>query len=229
MPWVTLVCVPFVAGSARADELITNGGFETGTLAGWSVFDQAGGFGSWFARNLPSGPLSGLPTVGPSSGMWYALTYQQGAGTLALIQTITVPAGVPVTFSFDMFVNNWAGPTFCGTLDYTAGPRECGRVDLLAADANPFDIGAGVIRNFYLGSDPGGNPHPYIHYSFDITPQVGAGGTFKIRFAEVDNQFFFNMGVDNVSVETVPEPASILLLGSGLAVLAGFKKRKPVK
>jgi hypothetical protein len=66
----------------------------------------------------------------------------------------------------------------------------------LTSGATPFDTGAGVLENLYIGADAGGNPHPYTHYVFDITSLVG-GGTFQIRFAEVDNQLFFNLGVSS--------------------------------
>ncbi|HXG25088.1 MAG TPA: PEP-CTERM sorting domain-containing protein [Chthonomonadales bacterium] len=74
------------------------------------------------------------------------------------------------------------------------------------------------------------NPNPYTSYLFDITGLVGGGGTFKLRFAEVDNQFFFNQGVDNVSIfvhGVVPEPGSLALLGAGIgSLLYVFRRRR---
>ena len=83
-----------------------------------------------------------------------------------------------------------------------------------------------MLGNFYLGADAGSNPNPWTSYSFDLTSLAGAGGTYQIRFAEVDNQGFFNMGVDNVSINVaaVPEPGTYALMLAGLAGV-GFVAR----
>ncbi len=216
------LCFLFASSPVGAIELITNGDFETGTFAGWTVTDLPGGSGSWFIDDADGlTPFAGLPTVGPAGGLFYAVTDQGGPGTHVLEQFFIVPApAASVILSFDMFVNDSdSGPIVNPAgLDHNAGGNQHARVDILSPFAPPFDTGAGVLANYYLGVDPQiGNPNPYTSYSFDITGLVGGGGLFKIRFAEVDNQLFLNQGVDNVSIDftRVPEPASI-----GLALLA---------
>jgi PEP-CTERM motif-containing protein len=132
-----------------------------------------------------------------------------------------------VLLAFDMFVNDYdAGPIVNSAgLTYTAGPNQHARVDLLSSGAGPFDTGGGVLANYFLGVDAGTDPNPFTHYSFDISSVVGGGGTFQLRFAEVDNQLFLNMGVDNISIQatTVPEPATLVLVATSLGSL-GFRR-----
>ena len=92
-------------------------------------------------------------------------------------------------------------------LNVDSAPNQHVQVDLLTAGADPF--GATVISNLYNGEieNPVGNDPPsWMSFFFDITRLAAPGGTYQLRFSEVDNQFVLNMGVDNVVVNAaVPE------------------------
>jgi len=216
--------------AASAVPLLQNGGFEAG-LANWTVTDLADGSGSWFASSDTATPLSPNATVGPASGLAYGVSDQTGPGTHALTQAFTVASNASlVMLTFDMFVNSYADfIANGGVLDHRGDPAQFARVDLLAAGADPFDTGAGVLHNFYLGVDAVGSVNAYTPYSFDITALVSAGGTYQLRFAETDNQTFLNMGVDNVGVDAqfaVPEPGSLALVALGMAGLPLARRRR---
>jgi hypothetical protein len=223
--------------ASAAIELLANGDFSAG-LAGWTVFDQPGGDGTWDPSivGTPT-PMTGFPTsalgvVGATPAGGYAVTDQGGPGAHALEQSFFVPGvASSVILTFDMFVNDQSGlgPIVNPAgLDYTASPNQHGRVDILSAGSLPLDTGMDVLANLYTGVDAGAIPNPFTRYTIDITGIVGAGGLFDLRFAEVDNQLFFHMGVDNVSilftprdgVDEVPEPMT-LAVWSTLATLGG--------
>jgi hypothetical protein len=218
---------------ASAQQLILNGDFETG-LAGWTVTDQAGGSGTWTAGDASGiGPLSASATVGPHGGLSYALSDQGGPGAHALTQSFVVPpSATGVSLSFSMFVSDWSatgGVINPIGLDSTGPANQHARVDLLTGTASPFSTApADVVINFYLGVDAGTPPRPYKDYAFDLTGIVTAGGTYQIRFAEVDNQLFLNMGVDDVSIAAVAEPAGEALAAAlaltGLAGIVGWRR-----
>jgi len=244
----TLLFLGVAVVPSSAVELLTNGNFETGNFTGWTVANL--GAGDFFidtpGTNTP--PVNGIEfATAPNSlgGNWYAVSTSDLPGTHALIQDFTVPALGPldvVTLSFQMFVNDQSGlgPIVDPTgLDHTTGgllipnDNQHARVDLLKGGAGDFSTAAAdVLMNFYLGVDnPGGStPNPYLSYSFNITPLVSGGGTFRLRFAEVDNLSALNVGVDNVSVQltqtVIPEPSTLALLLVGAAVGAGLVKAK---
>jgi len=221
--------------SARAIELISNGNFETGNFSGWTIPAFPGGFtnsGNWFVDTPgTTTPLSGNFTAGNGlGGSFYAVTDQTWASTHVLSQKFTVPGPASsVILSFQMFANDYDGGPIVDPigLDHTGPANQHARVDILSAAAPAFGTGAGVLANYFLGVDSGTDPNPYKTYTFNITALVGSGGTYTLRFAQTDNQNYFNLGVDNVSINftAVPEPSGLSLLLSGLVLIVSRKAR----
>jgi hypothetical protein len=245
---VMVLWLSFGPGRGRAGgvDLITNGDFEAGSLAGWTVDNQlsatdyAGGtdaLGNFFLQGnsgmLPvSGPLTGGAALLPYSGNFYALSDSTAPGAHVLLQAFTVPTDAQkVTLTFAMYTYDWYGNGATGTtLDYTSIPNQHVRVDILSAAASAFDTSSSaVVDNLFNGelpNPPGTNPPAWQTFSFDLTGVTLPGGTYQLRFGEVDNQFTLNMGVDAVSLKAVPEPSSWLLASLGGAAAAAAVRLK---
>jgi hypothetical protein len=135
-----------------------------------------------------------------------------------------------------MFVNDWSGAgPLCSDLDYNIFfPNQCARVDILTNTAGPFStIATDIVASLYVGVDPqGSNPNLYTAYSFALAGLVG-GSTYQLRFAQVDNQDFFNQGVDNVSLvvttDTQHVPGPLPLFGVAATFCYSRKLRKRIK
>lgn len=205
---------------------VTNGGFElnggsgTNSITGWTVVDQAGGTGSWYALSGTTTPDSGSTVPVPPAGTFAAMTDQTGPGSHVLYQDITVPANGG-TLNFDLFINNQAAEFVVpspATLDSVSEPNQQFRADIMSPTAGDFDVGAGVLANIYQTNvgDPLTNGG-YVNVSFNLG--AFAGQTVRLRFAEADNQLFFNAGIDNVRI--VAPPLAVPVAGPfGLVVLA---------
>jgi len=69
----------------------------------------------------------------------------------------------------------------------------------------------------------------YTTVSFSL--DAFAGQTVRLRFAEIDNQLFFNVGIDNVRLEVPPAavpalgPIGLLILTLALMLVAGVAVR----
>ena len=121
-------------------------------------------------------PISGFPTApNPGGGAVYAVGEQNGPDAEVLIQQFTVPAAATqVLLSFEMFVNDWSGvgPIVDPTGLNPGVVNQHARVDLMLPGFPPFNTGAGVVNNYYIGVDALAPPNPYSPYVIDITPDV---------------------------------------------------------
>ncbi|MGP8243693.1 MAG: hypothetical protein ACLQVN_04140 [Bryobacteraceae bacterium] len=223
---------------AFSGNIILNGGFETNggpgssSFAGWTVVNESGSGGSWYVQTGTTSPTSGFPVSAPTEGNFAAMTDSSSPGSQVLIQAFTVPAGaVSVILSFDYFLNN-LGPDYVpgSDLDFNDSPNQQASVDILSATAGAFDTTV-LLNVFQTQSGDPLQPGTYQTLTADITATVAAGGTFQLRFAEVDSLQTLNFGVDNVQIDvTVPEPSGIALSAAGLVLLAwraGRGRRAP--
>jgi glucose/arabinose dehydrogenase len=226
----SLLLSSVLALPATAAPLISNGGFESG-FAGWIRADAVGSEGTFHLQTGTASPVLGDPVPAPPGPTQAAMTDAEGPGSHVLYQDFLVPADVTTgVLSFDVFVGNRAEQFETpATLDFsTPTLNQQARVDFLLPAADPFSVApADVLLTVFQTQVGDALVSGYSTVSTDVSALLvaRAGQTLRLRFAEVDNVFPFQFGVDNVSLETqpIPEPGSLLLIGSGL--LLGARRR----
>ncbi len=234
-PWSRLSAVLSAAVIAtgaslplQAAPLIANGGFEAG-FASWTRLDALGSDGTFFVQSGSASPVNGDPVPAPPQGNFAAMTDALGPGSHLLYQDFTAVGGNAMLV-FDLFIGNRsdrfarpANQSLAFDLTSQTGLQtlnQQARVDILLAAADPFSVAAAdILLTLYLTQEGDALVSGYTTITADIGALLTAhaGQTLRLRFAETDNLAQFQLGVDNVSIEAVPEPASIALLGAALA------------
>ena len=224
--WAMLACV---LSSQAGAQLITNGGFESG-FSGWTRADQVGSDGTFALQSGTTSPSNAEVVPAPPGGSTAAMSDAQGPGSHVLYQIFTVTAPLPTAIlSFDLFVGNRSDAFVTpDSLDFsTPALNQQARVDILPAGADPFSVlPADVLMNVFRTNVGDPLVSGYTHYSVDVTALLNShlNTPLMLRFAETDNVFTFQLGVDNVAV--VPEPASWILVAVGLLAVRRIHRRR---
>jgi hypothetical protein len=186
-----LVCfVPSAAASG-----LTNGGFENGDLSSWSTASIGAGIWTVYSGTGPL-PLSGNSVRLPPDGTFAAVTDQSGPGTNVLYRDLVLPA-TPTQIRFILYYKNEAA-VFCtpATLDSGGECNQQYRVDILASGSDPFSLDPGDVLQTLFVTQPGDPLKKLAKMTFTLP---GLDDTVMLRFAEVDNQSFFQAAVDKVT------------------------------
>ena len=232
IPLLTALFAAVLVPVAHAAPTISNGGFESG-FTGWILEDQPGSEGTIYLQSGIISPTTGFDVPSPPEGTQAAMSDAGlgGPGSHVLYQDFLATAA-SAALSFELYIGNRADAfSSPASLDFSiAALNQQVRIDILTTSADPFSVAAGdVLMTLYQTA--AGDPlvEGYKTITQDISALLAAhhGEMLRLRFAETDNVNFFQMGVDDVRIQStaVPEPGSMLLIGSAAGALAFVRAR----
>jgi len=207
---IAVASISLFAAAGASGATVVNGDFETGTLSGWQVSNAPPPpetSGSWFAYSGTMAPVEFAPEVPPPpAGQYAAITSQGSSGTHILYQDIVLEPYYTHQLSMLVYYRSAAPLATPSPETLNAQVPEANqqyRIDVMKPTApiesvDPGDILATVFAT-KTGDPEELGPTPL---TVDLTPF--AGQAVRLRFAEVDNRFYFAAGTDSVSIQSAP-------------------------
>jgi hypothetical protein len=183
---------------------------------GVAFYQSTGGTDYWIPRNASSPYISAAVDNPPPDPDIIALQFA-GSQTLSFSQAIANPV-----FAFVSLNGN--GYAFLNQ-DFNILSVGCGYWGCGNVTRNVVDLGGGNIEYQLIGT---GEPHGVIQFT-------GAFSSVQWRSLSNENWNGFSVGVQGTAQEifpgdpnAVPEPATLLLFGSGLAGVIARARRKKI-
>ncbi len=201
--------LPLVLAGGSFEE---HGGVGSESFAGWTVSVAPGSSGSWYVQTGSTSPLFpgghaqfDLPT--PTDGDFAAMTDQDGPGARVLYQDLQLPFAA-TRIRCDLFLESEIDDFIIPdpvSLEFTGRPNQHFRFDVMDPAAPLFSVVPGdVLQNVYVSTpgSAGSLAAPMAGYTTVEAPlHAFAGQVVRLRFAQVDNQQHFTVGVDQCVIE----------------------------
>jgi len=191
------------AGSASAD-MLTNGGFEAGSLAGWT--------------NDATPPYVVAVTTDAYQGNYAAQLEQKQGGSAYLAQFATIAAGDALTLSFA--TKKTAGVDFTKLEIKLQADDGTNYVNLLTGPNGWYALvgtGTYVVHTYNVTV-----PTDHTYNRLNVLIGIGQESPIDPLGSQTPSVFL----VDSVSLAPVPEPSALALLAVGLSGLLGCGWRK---
>jgi len=196
----------FLIGStALAQNLISNPGFNTGDLTGWTPL------------NVSTGAIINVISTGGNPTDYAWLNNNLEGYNLALSQATpngsAVGAGITVNYSFDLLGGNQAagGVDFIHIFDENS-------------TGGVISQGPGLLGPYFPSASS------WTHYSGSFTTVAGSDHLY-IEFdatTGANTGSMDQMGIDNVMLAPAPEPATLSLAAMGMLGMLAFRRSRNV-